>query len=208
MEDGQSTDRDKKSKECNDAGQGETEEEQAAGGSGDAPTAPPEEDRRTEDYYDQLLRTQAEFENYKKRTEKEVAGFKAFANAQLIKDLLGVMDDLKNALDSTDPGNGEQFRKGIELIYRNLHEVLQKEGLAEIDPKDECFDPWKHEAVEMVPTDEVPEHTIMGVVQRGYKLKDKVLRTAKVRVAVEPKVEKEDKVPTDEADEEEPEDSE
>lgn len=140
------------------------------------------------DYYDMLLRTQAEFENYKKRTEKEMCGFRDFANAQLVKDLLVVIDDFQSALASANKGADEQFVKGMELIFKNFFGVLEKEGLGEIRPENESFDPWKHEAVEMIPTDEVPEHTIIGVIQPGYQFKDKVIRPAKVRVAVEPKV--------------------
>ena len=139
------------------------------------------------DYYDILLRTQAEFENYKKRTEKEMCGFRDFANAQLVKDLLVVIDDFQNALASPAKGADEQFVKGMELIFTNFFGVLEKEGLGEIRPENESFDPWKHEAVEMIPTDEVPEHTVIGVIQPGYQFKDKVIRPAKVRVAVEPK---------------------
>lgn len=155
------------------------------------------------DYYDMLLRTQAEFENYKKRTEKEMCGFRDFANAQLVKDLLVVIDDFQNALASTSKGADEQFVKGMELIFKNFFGVLEKEGLGEIRPENESFDPWKHEAVEMIPTDEVPEHTVIGVIQPGYQFKDKVIRPAKVRVAVEPKAVDEEK---DEKEEQESED--
>jgi molecular chaperone GrpE len=145
------------------------------------------------DYYEMLLRTQAEFENYKKRTEKEKCGFRDFANAQLVKDLLVVIDDFQSALASPTEGADEQFVKGMELIFKNFFGVLEKEGLGEIRPENESFDPWKHEAVEMIPTDEVPEHTVIGVIQPGYQFKDKVIRPAKVRVAVEPKTVGEDK---------------
>ena len=155
------------------------------------------------DHYDMLLRTQAEFENYKKRTEKEMCGFRDFANAQLVKDLLVVIDDFQNALASPAKGADEQFVKGMELIFKNFFDVLEKEGLGEIRPENESFDPWKHEAVEMIPTDEVPEHTVVGVIQPGYQFKDKVIRPAKVRVAVEPKVVDEEK---DEKEEQESED--
>jgi molecular chaperone GrpE len=140
------------------------------------------------DYYEMLLRTQAEFDNFKKRTEKEKCGFRDYANAQLVKDLLVVIDDFQNALASPAEGADQQFVKGMELIYKNFFGVLEKEGLGEIKPENESFDPWKHEAVEMVPTDEVPEHTVIGVIQPGYIFKEKVIRPAKVRVAVEPKI--------------------
>ena len=71
------------------------------------------------------------------------------------------------------------------MIYQNLLEVLEKEGLSEIVAQDEKFDPWKHEAVDQIPTSEYPEHTILNVVQKGYTFKDKVLRPAKVQVSTE-----------------------
>ncbi len=148
-----------------------------------------EKTKQADEYYDRLLRTQAEFENYKKRTEKEICDFKTYANAQLVKDLLVVLDDFQNALAQEDKNANGKFSEGMEMIYRNLYEVLEKEGLCEITAENEKFDPWKHEAVEMVPTNDYPEHTVMGVVQKGYEFKDKVLRPAKVRVAALPRSE-------------------
>ncbi|MEE9152198.1 MAG: nucleotide exchange factor GrpE [Thermoplasmata archaeon] len=150
-----------------------------------------EKNKLAEMYYDRLLRTQAEFENYKKRTEKESNEFKIYANAQLVKDLLGVIDDFQNALSSEIKGSDEKFMEGIELIFENFYGMLEKEGLSMINPVNEKFDPWKHEVVEMVPTYEHPEHTVLGVVQPGYKFKDKILRPAKVRVSTVPASEEE-----------------
>ncbi len=148
-----------------------------------------EKTKLADEYYDRLLRTQAEFENYKKRTEKEICDFKTYANAQLVKDLLVVLDDFQNALAQEDKNTNGKFSEGMEMIYKNLYEMLEKEGLCEITAQNEKFDPWKHEAVEMVSTNDYPEHTVMGVVQKGYEFKDKVLRPAKVRVAASPKSE-------------------
>lgn len=145
-----------------------------------------EKNKLAKEYYDRLLRTQAEFENYKKRTDKELGEFKIYANAQLVKDLLGVLDDFQTALASEEKGSDEKFMEGIELIYKNFYGMLEKEGLSMINPVNEKFDPWKHEAVEMVPTNDHPEHTVLGVIQPGYKFKDKILRPAKVRVATLP----------------------
>lgn len=145
--------------------------------------------RLAQDYYDKLLRIQAEFDNYKKRTEKELSEFRIYANAELIKDFLAIIDDFQNALTTHNKGSDDEFLKGFELIYKNLYGMLEKEGLSEINPVNEKFDPWKHEAVEMVPTNEQDEHTVMGVVQPGYMFKDKILRPAKVKVATVLKVE-------------------
>jgi molecular chaperone GrpE len=145
-----------------------------------------EETKQAQDYYDRLIRVQAEFENYKKRTDREIADFKVFANAQLIKELLVVRDDFENAFAAQNNEAAEKFAEGMNLIFKNFYGILEKEGLCEIAALNEKFDPWKHEALEMVPTHEHPEHTILEVVQKGYKLNDKILRPAKVRVAALP----------------------
>lgn len=145
-----------------------------------------EKNKLAEEYYDRLLRTQAEFENYKKRTEKELIEFKIYANAQLVKDLLQIVDDFQNALSAEEKGSDDNYLKGFELIFKNFYGMLEKEGLCIINPTEEKFDPWEHEAVEMVPADEYPEHTVLGVIQPGYKFRDKILRPAKVRVSTIP----------------------
>ncbi|UCE38112.1 MAG: nucleotide exchange factor GrpE [Thermoplasmata archaeon] len=142
-----------------------------------------------DDYYDRLMRIQAEFDNYQKRAEKEKEDFRNYANAQLIKDLLGILDDFQNALSIKEEGSNREFLRGFEMIYENLLGMLKKEGLCIIKAESEKFDPWKHEAVEMVPTKEHPDHTVLSVIQPGYMFKDKILRPAKVRVAIGPSVE-------------------
>lgn len=146
-----------------------------------------EKDKLICEYQDRLLRTQAEFQNYQKRHEREFAEFKTYANSKLIEDILFIVDDFQNALSTVCEGSDREFIKGFEMIYRNLLEVLEKEGLSEIEAQDEKFDPWKHEAVDQIPTSEYPEHTILNVIQKGYTFKDKVLRPAKVQVSTEPK---------------------
>ena len=145
-----------------------------------------EKKKLAEEYYDRLLRAQAELENYKKRTDKELSEFRIYANAQLIKELLRVLDDFQTALASEEKSSDKKFMEGVELIYKNFYGMLEKEGLSIINPVLEKFDPWKHEVVEMVPTNEHPEHTVLGVIQPGYRFKDKILRPAKVRVATLP----------------------
>jgi molecular chaperone GrpE len=139
------------------------------------------------EYQDRLLRAQADFQNYQKRVEREFADYRAYANSKLLEDILVIVDDFQNALDSASEGEDKEFIRGFEMIYNNLLEVLKKEGLSEIPAVNEKFDPFKHEAVDMVPTDEHPEHTVIGVVQKGYTFKDKVLRPARVQVTTQPK---------------------
>lgn len=146
-----------------------------------------DEKKLINDYKDKLLRSQAEFQNYQKRIEREFAEFKTYANSKLLEDLLVVVDDFQNALAAACEGKDKEYIKGFEMIYMNLLELLKKEGLSEIPAQNEKFDPWVHEAVDMVPTDEHPEHTIIGVLQKGYKFNDKVLRPAKVQVTTNPK---------------------
>ncbi len=98
-----------------------------------------------------------------------------------------IVDDFQNALESASEGEDKEFIRGFEMIYNNLLEVLKKEGLSEIPAVNEKFDPFKHEAVDMVPTDEHPEHTVIGVLQKGYTFKDKVLRPARVQVTTQPR---------------------
>jgi molecular chaperone GrpE len=109
---------------------------------------------------------------------------RSFTNRALVKDLLGVLDDFQCALSIIDEELNREFLRGFELIYKNFLGMLEKEGLCIIKAESEKFDPWKHEAVEMVPTKEHPEHTVLSVIQPGYKYRDKVLRPAKVRVSI------------------------
>jgi molecular chaperone GrpE len=148
-----------------------------------------EKTKLADDYQERLMRIQAEFENYQKRAEKEKDDFRNYANTQLVKDLLGILDDFQCALSIKDEGSNRELLRGFELIYKNFLGMLEKEGLCIIKAESEKFDPWMHEAVEMVPTKEHPEHTVLSVIQPGYRFKDKILRPAKVRVAIGPSVE-------------------
>jgi molecular chaperone GrpE len=149
-----------------------------------------EKNNIVEDYKDRFIRAQADFQNYQKRIEREFTDFKAYSNSRLVEDLLMIIDDFECALSLEEDGSKNEFIKGFEMIYKNLLGVLQKEGLCEIKAENEKFDPWKHEAVDMIPTNDYPEHTVLGVIQRGYMFKDKVLRPAKVRVSTKSEKEK------------------
>ena len=130
---------------------------------------------------DQLLRKQAEFENFRKRTEKEKQDGLQYALYSAVKELLPVLDGFERALASH--GSGDDFRKGVDLIYQQLSAALLKFGVKPVESTGHPFDPHLHEAVSTVVTDEFPEHLIVDEMQRGYFLKDRLLRPAMVRVA-------------------------
>jgi molecular chaperone GrpE len=131
---------------------------------------------------DRLARLQAEFENSRKRAAREQQEFRDFATADAIKALLPALDSFERALQTPSTQLNE-FRNGIELIYKQLQDALNKLGVRPVPAKGERFDPHVHEAIEMVDTTEVPDHQVMDELQRGYKLKDRLLRPAMVRVA-------------------------
>jgi molecular chaperone GrpE len=130
--------------------------------------------------YDRLARLQAEFDNARKRAAREQADFREYAVADAVKALLPILDSFDRALEAH--AGDENFR-GIELINRQFHDTLAKLGLRPIPAAGEPFDPYLHQAVEMVDTTDVPDHTVLEELQRGYKLKDRLLRPAMVRVA-------------------------
>ncbi|MGB9234296.1 MAG: nucleotide exchange factor GrpE [Terriglobales bacterium] len=153
---------------------------------------------------DRLARLQAEFDNARKRAVREQQEFREYAAADVIKGLLPALDSFERALKaSQNPpkqnlggahGSGRapastvgpeagEFRSGIELIYRQFQDALQKAGVQAIVSVGQPFDPRIHEAIEMVDTTEVPDHHVMDELQRGYKFKDRLLRPAMVRVA-------------------------
>ncbi len=133
---------------------------------------------------DLLLRTRAEYENARRRAERERSEYLQFAATDLVRELLPVLDDFERALKvETADAN---YAKGVELIYQRLFENLKKIGLEPIDTAGKTFDPNHHQAVERVETDEAEDQTILGEFQRGYTFKGKLLRPAMVRVAVNP----------------------
>ncbi|HZE26320.1 MAG TPA: nucleotide exchange factor GrpE [Terriglobales bacterium] len=131
---------------------------------------------------DRLARLQAEFENARKRAAREQQEFRDFATADAIKALLPVFDSLERALQAPASQLNE-FRGGIELIYKQLQDALAKLAVRPVAAKGETFDPHVHEAIEMVETTELPDQHVIDELQRGYKLKDRLLRPAMVRVA-------------------------
>lgn len=164
----------------------ETAEEQAAAGAGEDVAALRTQLEKLQGERNELLerlaRLQAEFENARKRAAREQQEYKDFALADALKNLLPIVDSFDRALQ-TKVQKPEDFRAGVELIRKQFHDALEKLGLRPIPAKGEPFDPRLHEAIEMVDTDAVKDHHIVDELQRGYKLKDRLLRPAMVRVA-------------------------
>ena len=133
---------------------------------------------------DRLARQQAEFENARRRTVKEQQEFRDYAAADALKSLLPVVDSLDRALQVKS--EAEEFRNGVDLIYKQLQTALAKLSVHPIASKGEPFDPHYHEAIEMVETTEAPDHHVVEELQRGYKYKDRLLRPAMVKVARNP----------------------
>jgi molecular chaperone GrpE len=130
---------------------------------------------------DRLARIQAEFDNARKRAAREQQDYRDYALADAIKALIPVLDSFDRALQ-TSPEKSE-FHAGVELIHKQLQDALAKIGVRPIAAKGEQFDPRSHEAIEMVDTEDAPDHQVLEELQRGYKLKDRLLRPAMVRVA-------------------------
>ena len=137
--------------------------------------------------YDRLLRKQADFENYRKRLQREKEEHVQHANLELVRTLLPVLDGFERALKHRDSTGSEQFYQGMELIYRNLQDMLKRAGLSPIETHGKLFDPHFHQAVETVAATGYRDQEIVEELQRGYKFKHRLLRPAIVRVAVAPR---------------------
>jgi molecular chaperone GrpE len=142
-----------------------------------------------QDLMNTLVRRQADFENYRKRVEKERAQERQRATESLIEHLLPVLDAFDRALAQSNDSAYLEYRKGFELIRRQLWETLAKQGVVRIDAIDQEFNPHFHHAIERVETAEHADGIVIGELQPGYLLHGRVLRPAMVRVATEPKSE-------------------
>ena len=137
--------------------------------------------RERDELVDALQRLQAEFANYKKRTAREQETFAAHANERLVKALLPVLDDLARALEAAEAHEEAKLEEGVRLVHRQLADTLERQGLGEIETEGQ-FDPHVHEALLSQPADAEPG-SILEVIQKGYRLGDRVLRPARVVVA-------------------------
>lgn len=130
---------------------------------------------------DRLLRLQAEFDNSRKREAKERADFRDYAVANAVEQFLPVLDNFQLALKST--GSADQLRTGVELIVKQMEEALRGLNVQPVESVGAAFDPRVHEALEMVERSDVPDHQVLEEVRRGYRMRDRLLRPALVRVA-------------------------
>ena len=135
-------------------------------------------------YYDLLLRKQAEFDNYRKRVERERQMVSEAAAASIVEELLPLMDDLERALKTEAAGEtADAYRKGVELIHRQLGEILRKRGVRPIEALGADFDPYFHQAVSHEPSEGRREGEVIEEFRRGYMLGDRLLRPSMVKVA-------------------------
>ncbi|MDD5618190.1 MAG: nucleotide exchange factor GrpE [Candidatus Omnitrophica bacterium] len=140
---------------------------------------------KLEDSSDRYLRLQAEFDNAKKRMQREQQEFVKYANEGIILELLGILDDLERSVEAreTKHQDSEAFLKGIEMILSHTYEMLKKNNVKPIEAQGKLFDPHLHEALMQVENDEYPENTVVEELQKGYMLGERVIRTAKVQVS-------------------------
>jgi molecular chaperone GrpE len=163
----------------------------AAPAEGEEPEqTPPEEpplEVQLEDTKDRYLRLAAEFENYKRRTLKERHDLYNYATENLIKELLPTVDNLERALEharqTEEGGDVDKFLEGVELTYRSLMQVLEKSGVQVVEGQDAPFDPQVQEAIRQIPREGCVPGTVVEIYQRGYLLKDRLLRPALVAVS-------------------------
>jgi len=134
---------------------------------------------------DRFLRAQAEFQNLRKRVDKDRLEFSEYASMEAVRTLLPIVDDFERALETETAD--KKYAQGLELIRQRLFDALKKLGLEPMVVVGQPFDPHVHHAVEMVETEDAPDHTVLAEFQRGYNFKGRLLRPAMVKVAVEPK---------------------
>lgn len=139
---------------------------------------------REKDLQDKHLRLHAEFDNFRRRTAKEHLDVIETANGKLLTKLSEVIDNFERAFaEENKAANPEAFEKGMQMIHEQFRKILMEAGLEQINPVGEVFDPNSQEAFMKQPSDSIPENHVLTVFQKGYKLKNKILKTAKVIVS-------------------------
>ena len=144
--------------------------------------------QEAEEANDKYRRTYADFENYRKRMQRDQAEFRKYANEQMALELLTVLDHLSLALKHANEGgsSGDALQQGVEMVYKQFRDVLEKFGITPFKAEGEIFDPAMHEAMMQVETGDVPENRVVQVFQDGYLYHEKILRHAKVGVSKKP----------------------
>jgi molecular chaperone GrpE len=144
--------------------------------------------KKSEEYFNSLLRLQADFDNYRKRLEKDKIEFIKFANEEIISEILKIIDDFERAVEAGKTKHDfDVLYKGIEMIYKDFKEFLKQKGLKEIEAQGKPFNPNEHEAMMQEETDKHPEDCVVEEFQKGYTFNGRVIRPAKVKVAKKPK---------------------
>lgn len=145
---------------------------------------PTDKDEEIRSLNEQIKRIYADFENFRRRKEDETSQAKKYASEKLIIDMLPIIDNFERAIESSRTSkNFDSLFEGVVMINRQLKDLFEKEGLTEIPAKDEAFDPALHQAVMKVENDELPDETIVEELQKGYRLKEKVIRPSMVKVS-------------------------
>lgn len=142
-------------------------------------------EKELQETHDRLLRASAEFENYKKRSARDMADFRKYANETLIKEMLPVVDNLERALDSAgqDQPESKSVAEGVQLTLAEIHKIFEKFQVKQIESLGKTFDPGFHQAVMVEKTDKQPENTVLKELQKGYLMHDKLIRPAMVIVS-------------------------
>lgn len=140
-----------------------------------------EQKKKADEYFDHLKRNMAEFDNFKKRVLKEKESMYSTITSDVISDLLPIIDNFEKAINATT--TDESYKNGMLMIYNQLNDTLKKFGLIEIDALNKTFDPNFHEAVIHIEDDKYSEKEVVEVFRKGYKLGEKVIRHAMVKVA-------------------------
>ena len=161
-----------------------------------------EELAKKDDYQDVALRLQAEFDNFRKRSAKERQEFIKYANEGLILELVGILDNFERSIKAADQKQDfKLLHQGVDMISKQLHKLLQEKGLKRIECIGEKFDPVRHEAIEVVESDDAEESKVLEELQAGYMLNEHVLRPAMVKVVKnKPEIVEEEVKPKDEED--------
>ena len=183
IEDGADEAEEVKAEEAEVKAEGETAEEaeKEEAKEDEAQKAEEEAKKAEEAESERYMRLMAEFQNFKKRVSREKSDIHAYANEKIVGDLLPVLDNFERALE-TEGGDIEAYAKGMQLIFEQLKKALENAGLEEIKALDETFDPNVHNAVMTESLEEKEDGTVTKVLQKGYKLKDKVIRPSMVAV--------------------------
>jgi molecular chaperone GrpE len=162
----------------------EAPKEQEAGAADAKEAQPSDRNEQIRELEERLKRISADFENFRRRKEEEVTQSRKYASERIIVELLTVIDNFERALTSSQTSvSVDSLMEGVQMIYRQLKGILEKEGLSEIQAQGEPFDPALHQAVMMVENTDLPDETVTEVLQKGYRLKERVVRPSMVKVS-------------------------